>query len=194
MADNTILCRKPEITVSKYREMEAKKEAGKPEIITFIRNRFTERYIAPLNAIPLGEKHGFCIMAICCLMIEALECFWEGLEETSNKKGKTGCNVFKTFFARHSNLSIPSQWVGRFYGNVRCVILHQAETTDGWKITRKGSLPLFDEKTRTINATKFHKELKQCLEQYCDALKNEDWNSLLWKNFIRKMGYVCKNC
>ncbi|HEY5883250.1 MAG TPA: hypothetical protein VIT88_01105 [Pyrinomonadaceae bacterium] len=70
-------------------------------------------------------------------------------------------------------------------------ILHQAETTDGWKIRRKGIL--FDLPRKTVNATRFHRQLAHCLDTYCNALTSQPWNSLLWAAFTKKMKAIFKN-
>lgn len=69
------------VTISDYLKIE--KEKNKTEIVKFIRARFSERYITPLRCDP-GLKHGFCTMAICCLMIETLESFWRGWDNSKN--------------------------------------------------------------------------------------------------------------
>lgn len=79
-----------------------------------------------------------------------------------------------------------------FYEGVRCGILHQAETTKGWRIWRKG--PLYNPKTKIINAKKFHNKLERVLELYCDTLQESDWDSDVWKNLREKMEEVIKNC
>ena len=56
---------------------------------------------------------------------------------------------------------------------MRCGILHQGETLHGWKVTRSETAPLFDSSTKTINATKFGKQMKKVLENYRQKLKNQ---------------------
>src|SRR5689334_8058864 len=64
------------IRVKQYRAMENKQDlAG---LSAFIYQRFIERYIAPLRAVPKGEENGFLMMASCCLCIEGLTAFREG--------------------------------------------------------------------------------------------------------------------
>lgn len=185
--EDTLLC--GSVTVKKYRQLEETK--NKNEIADCILKRFKERYIAPL----LGNsktKHGFCTMAISCLMIEALESFLQGWSDTKNK---SKC-AFTSFFARcsknGSELSIFSDHANDFYTNVRCGILHQAETTGGWRILRKG--PLFDLDKKIINATKFHSELSKYLQSYYDELKKSNWDDKVWQNLIKKMNAVIQNC
>jgi len=177
------------VTIAKYRQYQAEK--NRERIAEFIRERFTERYISPLRGDP-SRKHGFCIMAICCLMIEALESFWQGWPNTNYRSR----DAFRSFFQRCSNqglgLGIFSNLAGDFYNGVRCGILHQAETTNGWRIRRKGSL--FEPTTKTINATLFHDELEKALGRYVETLKQSDWESEIWQNLRKKMNAVLKNC
>ena len=78
--------------VRDYKVANAAQDAQK--ISEAIRRRFTERYIYP--ATDGQHKHGFTIMAISCLMIEALESFYLGWE-TSDGKSKA---AFRSFFGR----------------------------------------------------------------------------------------------
>lgn len=179
------------VTIAKYRQLEAKKDRA--TISGFLKERFNERYIRPLRVAPY-MKHGFCTMAISCLMIEALESFWQGWADT-NRKGK---EVFRLFFKRCSEQGLKlgnfaeETLSDDFYYGVRCGILHQAETTNGWRILRKG--PLYNPDTKTINATKFHEELEKALQLYCDTLKQSDWHSLVWQKLRKKMDAVIEHC
>ncbi len=189
MTNDTVLCQKGKITVAKYRSMI--QQQRKLEIVQFVRDRFTERYITPLQSIPKmprNLRNGFCTMAICCLMIESLESFWHGWPVTDGKSRLAFCS----FFDRSPNLKDFRGHAGEFYKHVRCGILHQAETTGGWKITRKGLL-LFEPLTKTIDATLFHNEMVRCLDSYCSALEYEGLDSELWSALKNKMEAICKN-
>jgi hypothetical protein len=189
MADDTILCQRGKITVAVYRSMIQQKK--KPEIAQFIHDRFTERYIAPLQPkMPKSLRNGFCTMAVSCLMIEALESFWQGLPNTKSKGASRG--AFASFFDRSDNLKELRPYAGEFYTHVRCGILHQAETTGGWKIRRRGVL--FHSNTLTLNAARFHDELGRCLDTYRSALEREPLDSPLWIAFKTKMKAICRNC
>jgi len=189
MIENVLLS--SSVTIAKYRRLEAEK--NRAAIADFIVERFTERYITPLRGDPT-IKHGFCTMAISCLMIEALESFWQGWPDTRWRSGE----AFRSFFQRCSDQGLE---LGNFAGDsladdfhqgVRCGILHQAETTKGWRIRRRG--PLYNPSTKTINATKFHDELEKALQIYCDTLKQADWDSAVWQNLRKKMVAVIENC
>lgn len=127
-------------------------------------------------------------MAICCLMIESLESFKNGWESTRNRSEL----AFKQFFSSESEFKQFEKSASLFYKHVRCGILHQSETTDGWKILRNGEL--FNEQAKTINATKFLKKLESSLDNYTNDLKRQDWDSVYWDNLRRKLRNIIKNC
>jgi hypothetical protein len=173
------------VSVRNYRDFV--QDWDKAKIADLIRSRFIERYITPIEETPRHKKHGFCTMAISCLMIEALESFRVGLGNSS------GCSktVFRSFFQRHHH-EFEGIQADTFYDHVRCGILHQAETTGGWKIERKG--PIFDSSSLTLNATEFHRVLRDILNRYCSELEKADWESQVWVLCRQKMEAVISNC
>jgi len=176
------------VTIAQYRALE--KAQDRPKIAKFVHDRFAERYVVPLERVALASKHGFCVMAISCLMIEALESFRQGWPDTKNKSEQ----AFRIFFSRPQNqaLAVFSDHAEGFYKNIRCGIHHQAETTGGWRIRRCG--PLFDANAKTVNATEFLQNLKACLENYCKELRQADWDHRIWINLRTKMDAICNNC
>ena len=172
-------------SVARYRRLEA--AGDKNEIANLLSRRFTERYLAPTLSKD-NLKHGFTTMAIGCLMVEALESFRQGWLDTRNRSKEAFC----FFFDGHDQFSPFRGHAERFYFDVRCGILHQAETRGRWKIRRKG--PLFDKANRTVNATSFVRNLGRVLKAYCRNLAQDDWESDLWKNCRKKMDAICKAC
>ncbi len=174
------------LTVADYRKLEENRHRAK--ISKFLRQRFTERYVVPAKAVK-EKKHGFAIMALSCLMIESLECFYRGWDTTPNRKGKS---AFCGFFERTARFDGLHGRCGDFYRHVRCGILHQGETTGGWRIQRRGDL--FDEVTLTINASEFLMRLEAALDAYCKDLRESSWTDEIWERFREKMAAVCSNC
>lgn len=128
------------------------------------------------------------MMAISCLMIEALESFHQGWETSDGKSNAAFCS----FFGWADPFKQFREYDQQFYKHVRCGILHQAETTGGWMVVRNG--PLFEQATLTINATQFLRNLHGVLDKFCDDLKVTPWNSVAWKNVCKKMNTICENC
>lgn len=171
------------ISVSRYLEMEKNKDTK--GIATFLHERFYERYVKPFNC--KEHKNGFIMMASACLMIEALESFWQGWRKSPNS-----ALAFCQFFGRNGRFSSLCDFSQEFYSHVRCGIMHQGETTGGWHI-RRDLNTLFDSTSKTIDATKFLKEMENSLSDYCATLEEADWDSEQWKNLRKKMKDVCAN-
>jgi hypothetical protein len=169
------------------RDYKAARDARDRDIIAEgIRRRFTERYIKPTLAP--ADRHGFTMMAISCLMIEAFVSLQNGWK-TSDGKGELAVSLF---FDGEDQFRDFKGHAKAFYKNVRCGILHQAETNQGWKIIRNGML--FDLGTHTINADLFLQNLKAALDDYCDRIKEIAWSDAEWKNVRKKMNAISENC
>ncbi len=171
-------------TIRHYKD--ARKYRKRDIIADAIQLRFKERYLTPV----LGNKrHGFAIMAVSCLMIEALESFSQGWKTTEGKSKE----AFRLFFCHAEQFSAFRGYAQEFYKHIRCGILHQAETTKGWRIRRDVS-PLFDSENHTINAKKFVAALERYLEGLCDQLRSSPWDDPLWRNVCKKMDAIAHNC
>ena len=169
------------VSVPAYQALELAQDRN--GIAAFVYERFHERYIKPFDANP--DKNGFIMMASACLMIEALESFWQGW-----KKSPNSALAFCQFFDRNDKFLPLRGFNQKFYANIRCAILHQGETTGGWHIRRDLAV-LFDAETLTIDATRFLNALDGCLAEYCEKLKASEWNSDAWTQLRKKMKEVC---
>jgi hypothetical protein len=176
----------------------------------FVEQRLSERYVAPVKAIPMEKKSGFLIMASACLLIETLESFYQGWQSTekgiptgdisdpckpSNPKQTTLSRsqvAFCYFFHRQPGFSAFRPHADEFYKCVRCGILHQGETTGGWRISRNGVL--LDAQNRTINANKFLLELHRALTAYSAKLRVANWDEDVWVMFRQKMNAIIEHC
>jgi len=179
---NTELATK--FTVGDYEKARDSKDRDK--IAKGIQRRFDERYLTPISG---KNTHGFTIMAVSCLMIEALESLREGRETTEGKS----LEAFRSFFDHADQFSTLRGHAQGFYKHVRCAILHQAETTGGWRIRRDDS-PLFDSENLTVNARRFVVALRRYLTGFCNELRSVPWDDLLWKRVRRKMDAIAWNC
>lgn len=185
------------ISDSKYKE----------ELSDFIYKRLFYRYINPFlyksekkiqkdkslklyDEFLILHKNGFSMMANSCLLIETIESFYRGWSNTSGKSE----TAFLKFFGRDKNfiLFASNDLATSFYKNIRCGILHQAETTGGWSITRN-SRKLLDEENKIIDSTLFLETLNLSLINYKTELIKSDWNDLIWKNARNKLKSIIKN-
>lgn len=175
-----------DITVGDLQEwINLKDQKSKEKIISLIHHRIYNRYIQHINE----KQNGFLKMAVSCLIIETLESFKKGIPNTSGKSQ----TMFKSFFVTEEEFFPGFKDIYRdFYFNIRCGILHQAETTNAWRIVRKGKLLNSSEKE--INASEFVKSLNKSLDSYLLRLKNENIDSQLWSNAFVKLIDICENC
>jgi len=67
----------------------------KTVLISIIKHRLSRRFIKTIDSANEKDLSSFMSMAICCLIIETLECFYLGLHDT--KKRGEGVRVFKSF-------------------------------------------------------------------------------------------------
>ncbi|BAO43887.1 hypothetical protein [Thiolapillus brandeum] len=171
-------------TVRQYREH--RDNGNREAIADLIFERLYERYLEPFKNNP--AKHGFSMMASGCLMTEAFYCYKKGRKKT----GVAGGVAFEEFFTESTYLKPFLGYGNEFYKNIRCGILHQGETYDGWKVVRKGSL--FQKSTKTINATKYLEALESELKGFVSELKEEPISSRAWKAIIKKLDHICDNC
>ncbi|WDE96334.1 hypothetical protein PQO03_11500 [Lentisphaera profundi] len=171
------------VSVEKYRTYESNKDTLK--ISDFIYERFYERYINPFK--DNKNKHGFSMLAIACLMIESLETFKQGWKNSKNQSKKS----FQLFFDDSIHLDNLKNIPDDFYTHIRCGLLHQAETTGGWHITRQEK-QLYHSESKTIDASLFFKAIEKEFEIYISNLKKSDWNSDIWKKARKKLSYICE--
>ncbi|MDW7774497.1 MAG: hypothetical protein SCH71_16555 [Desulfobulbaceae bacterium] len=212
MKDNTIVLATDkdgnEITIGQVEEWLKDKQANKKYLSSFVYDRLYGRYIKPFDfenkAHPDRYKNGFTIMANCCLLIEAYASFREKSFTDTNGKSE---RCFGWFFltenrfidfsknglpltdylnkkGKLNNTGVPRD----FYINVRCGIMHNAETRNGWKILRRGSF--YDEKSKTINAVKFMNRLKNTLVDYKKTLEDSGVNTEIWNCFVNRLNDV----
>lgn len=185
------------LTVKKYKEYE--KEKNREVIAEFIYSRLKNRYIKPFcfkdSNFKKNYKNGFVMMASASLLIETYMSFKRGINQYSKQEandGNTCKELFIGFFEENPEFKEFKKISIDFYFNLRCSLLHQGETSNGWKIIRGGNM--LDSKKRTINATRFLHTLDDVLKRYKNELKNKDWDSDVWKKARSKMDYIIGNC
>jgi hypothetical protein len=169
------------VRVSKYKALE--RDGDREALGKFIQDRFEERYFRP--ALESERRHGFGLMAIACLVLETLESFYQGLPDTLHQSRR----MFRDFFRRPTQLSVFGEGGDWFFEDIRCGILHQAESRDGWRIKQTG--PLIDTTAKTINALEFVLELRNAVADYAGEIQRDEAS---WELFKTKMAVVCSNC
>lgn len=181
--------KKKTVTIEQYNDFLDKQD--RDSIADMVYHRLHSRYIKPFQfnnrQFKKEYKNGFSIMANCCLLIETFQSFKNGWGDSNGKSGQ----AFRDFFETDKNF-IELKSKGKvIFENIRCGILHQGETTNGWRIARNKK-KLVDGKT--IDSILFLDRLEKSLLDYRERLKTEKWDSELWDNARTKMRKIILNC
>src|SRR5438067_3408767 len=159
-------------------------------------SRIRDRYLGPIDFLIQSEEakpaaqrpFGFTVLAIDCLLVETLEAFIEGLEDTDGQSKK----VFRRFLRTRKQFAAEftsDDIANRFYEQFRCGILHQAETGGDSKVWSVGPLLRVEGNAITVNRNKFHDCLKTEFQTYLSELRDPQ-NSTLRGNLLKKMNFI----
>lgn len=174
------------------------------EAFAFFEKRVFTRYIEPAENIrnnicskDVGE--GFAISTILCSLIEALETFYQGRHFTPGKPqsryeythGQSKA-IFTSFLTKRDpfkNVFNDKNLAEDFYSNVRCALLHEAATRNGWVIRiDTNKLVKKHRNKKILNRNEFVKAIKNYIKSYRRELTS---NEELKQAFIRKMNAIC---
>ncbi len=175
------------------------------ESVPFFEERIRTRYLKPIEAIlaindNLGE--GVAVVNLQCSLIETIESFYNGwiykfpkfflIDGTSPAGIKNG-DIFISFFSkRHPFNSTAPQINGmEFYRNVRCGLLHETQTKNGWVIRSKEEVFYKEaDGKKIIYRSDFQSALTIVIGNYkFDIIKGIDTD--LRSNFIAKFDHIC---
>ena len=169
-------------------------ESWQPAIALFWK-RFNTRYFDQIDVLLTNSKTkstcGFLVTSIDCVLIETIEQFYLGEDET-----KSIDTSYFNFFSRANSLNgifETTKDAGKFAGLIRSGLLHQAKTKKSSIINIKKETPIIgwidiDNKNLgfKINRNLFHKCVKQEYSNYVEQLKQPE-NSDLRNKFKTKM-------
>jgi hypothetical protein len=133
--------------------------------------------------------YSFSSIALCSLLIETLQQFYNGLDVTVFRGHK---DAFIQFFTRSTYFSqhFTRRTAGFFYSDIRNGILHQAQTKRNTQLTfDQPDMIIEIENGIRLDVIKFKDELLNEYEHYLERLR-ESANSELRENFIKKMNYI----
>lgn len=153
------------------------------QLADLVIERFRERYIHPFEfkdpQYTDDYKNGFAIVACQCLLIEAILLYENGWKQMQGN----ACNNYDLFFDTHSKYLQELKGID-FYHNIRCGILHQGETKNGWTIRRDCSQLV---NGKIIDANFFLRQMNSLLTDMKDELIKTPIESKKWKNIIKKL-------
>ncbi|WP_421795494.1 gamma-glutamylcyclotransferase family protein [Haliscomenobacter sp.] len=189
------------------------------EAIKIFNDRITNRFLKQVECLEnntdatIRVYSGFIIMSIDCLLVETLNQFYKGVENTDAAYKSKNWKTFKDFFQQspffqdffveaqdflgtEEERSISKS--GIFYDQVRCGLLHQAETKELSKINLRDFSTMvkyvdsdYPAKGIIVNRVLFHNALVKEFERYKKRLSDIS-ETQLRENFIIKMNMICR--
>lgn len=185
-------------TVGEFMRYNLEKHKGiRPDIdeaIEFFRDRIQGRY---LNQIQMLNNHGhdvfdngFTAMAICCLLIDTFYQFEHGVAQTTQNKVR-----YTDFLRVHMGDVFDTQEkADRFYTDIRCGILHSAQTKNGSRLSA-GALHTVDHITPDLDSPiyvdvqKMADRLFHYFNEYCGRVR---YDNTTQSNFVKKLKLMFK--
>ncbi|WP_282087159.1 hypothetical protein [Aquimarina algiphila] len=165
--------------------------------------RIESRYLDIINHLEKDGKRegeGFTIVTILCSLIEFLETTRRGINFV-NKKPKellefeygngNSKKLFISFLTKQKLFLLSEDEAREFYYNIRCALIHEAQTKGGWRIRVDTSkLIIKGESGYILNSVILNKKI----DQYISLYKKELFSSEKLKlAFIRKFDSICEN-
>ena len=164
----------------------------------FFVQRLELRYLNPIKILQDAgtlRGEGFSIVAIQCSLIEFLESTYQGKNyRYSPKRNKSAPyeyssskDMFVAFLLHREPIkgTFSRAQAIDFYEGVRCGLLHEARTKNGWRIRARASTPTIvaDVASKILYRDGFQRALLAHVERYKNLVP---FHSELQKAFIRK--------
>ena len=169
----------------------------------YFQARLFSRYLDPLRVLQKnGAKRGegFSIVAIQCSLIEFLESTIQGKSYRLLRKGaprlgqyeySNSSDMFLTFLLNRTpfNGEFTPVTARDFYEGVRCGLLHEARTKNGWTVLAKNKTgQIIDKKLKIVYRDNFQSALLAFVRWYEGRLMSDIG---LQEAFIRKFDSLC---
>lgn len=159
--------------------------------VAILKDRIEGRFFNQIDLLLDNvNANGFTIMALNCLLIETLYQFKEGKDKTPSRQNKEVYSDFLMYeFPREFN---ARNLADSFYTNIRCGILHSAQTKNESRLSdREDIVVTLEDDTLIVSVTGVSSLLKTYFEQYLQKLLDPN-EVILRNNFINKMKFVCR--
>nr|WP_319390648.1 hypothetical protein [uncultured Cohaesibacter sp.] len=172
----------------------------------FFIERIQKRYLDPINVLQVigdGDGEGFAIVTIQCALIEFLAALRKGAiyEFHEPDKAKHEYNDSRKLFVDFLRNTPPfsesftKKQAEEFYSSIRCGLLHEAQSKNGWRIRATKSVSELkpetkhvDHDNKILDRDAFQILIGEYIKQYtAQVVVNEE----LQKSFIRKFNHIC---
>jgi len=170
---------------------------------SYFQARLSYRYLKPITTLQRNDTRngeGFSIVAIQCSLVEFLESTLRGKSYSlrpspdpaiAQHQYSTSGAIFKDFLVRRPPFGreFDQALAKDFYENVRCGVLHEARTKNGWTISASSKNGNIVEPNRKIL---YRDNFQSALLDFVEWYKRElPVNRELQEAFLRKFDSLC---
>lgn len=162
------------------------------EAIRIIRSRIQVRFINCIDSLSSRRYAGFTVLAIDCLLLEAIQAFKRGYHTKNPKQSRAAYKELLLNSPHFAPWFADEKSVDDFYTYVRNGLLHDGETRKGYLVKTKGKL--LEKMTNgsvLVNRKAFHHALCQEFTAYVDQLSHPIENQLR-RNLVTAIDGVCE--
>jgi len=164
----------------------------------FYFDRLEPRYLEPIRTLQANggfRGEGFAIVAIQCSLIEFLESTIHGINYVYKNPGpyeySQSKQVFESFLANRKPFAgaFSPSLASSFYVGVRCGMLHEARTKDGWRIHGEDQQGrIVDEASKILFRNGFQRALLDVVSDCIATLPHDESRQAA---FLRKYDRLC---
>ena len=169
--------------------------------IEIFRDRIESRYLEPIAKLLETkediEKNGFAVMALECLLVDTFYQFRdpENIYEVTRyqeRYRRPNRIVYSDFLVKYFPEDFDRNKAYLFYKDIRCGILHSAQTKHGSQLTYNKDyvVSLFDENRIRVDINNFSNRMHRYYDEYVMGLESGDIQKRL--TFIKQMNKICR--
>lgn len=164
-------------------------EADWGKAIDIFKDRIVGRYFEQIDILSNDiNANGFTIMALNCLLIEALFQFRDGKDETPGKNSK----AYPRFLVEEFPHIFDTLSADLFYRSIRCGILHSAQTKEGARLSDDDSFVVkLDSNDLVVSVVRITNQIKNYFNTYVNKLRDPNQITIR-TNFVKKMRFICR--
>ena len=180
----------PKYIASDWKKLDRNKTADWPKAVRIVRDRLHGRFLHFADKCLKDKFWGFVVLALDCLLVEALQQFIDGVTNGSGRSKELSKKFLRgPRFQPYFDTDDVRQ---AFYLDIRCGLLHQAEAKNQWLIRRRQNrlLKSVGADGYIIDVERFHAAIKGSLRDYLALLckpESVDLRGKLWT----KMDHIC---
>ena len=162
-----------------------------PRAAQIVKDRLEGRFLRFLDQWISDPFSGFIVLAVDSLLAETIQQFRTGAT-SGKRKSQRYIESFLSGPRFQPDFDEPART--RFYEDIRCGLLHQAEAKEMWLVRRKQPRllqPAPQGQGYIVDVERFHKAVRASLDDYCSDIVDPAQDGLranLWK----KMGHICR--